>query len=220
MTIPFPPIDEAFFFFNDTAPTEIYTLSLHDALPIFHAARHRDVGEYQAYATLVRERSQGGRGAGDARDAEADRLQHFRREGRHLIIVLDQEHLACERPADTLHGGVALVVALGVTLGMDLAGRLCGAGQEQADSGALAGLALNVDMAAGLRDEAINLGEAEARSLADLLGREEGIKHARQEIGGNARSVVRDRKLDDISAQRTEGKSTPVARGDADHALA
>src|SRR2546427_3321088 len=29
-----------FFFFNDTATTEIYTLSLHDALPIYgHAAR-------------------------------------------------------------------------------------------------------------------------------------------------------------------------------------
>src|SRR5687767_15638009 len=27
------------FFFNDTATTEIYTLSLHDALPISHAAR-------------------------------------------------------------------------------------------------------------------------------------------------------------------------------------
>src|SRR3712207_7626205 len=27
-----------FFFFNDTATTEIYTLSLHDALPIFHVA--------------------------------------------------------------------------------------------------------------------------------------------------------------------------------------
>ena len=26
-----------FFFFNDTATTEIYTLSLHDALPIFSA---------------------------------------------------------------------------------------------------------------------------------------------------------------------------------------
>src|SRR5438067_12160419 len=25
----------SFFFFNDTAPTEIYTLSLHDALPIY-----------------------------------------------------------------------------------------------------------------------------------------------------------------------------------------
>src|SRR5579883_3554890 len=27
-----------FFFFNDTATTEIYTLSLHDALPIWHWA--------------------------------------------------------------------------------------------------------------------------------------------------------------------------------------
>src|SRR5256885_8844153 len=36
-----------FFFFNDTATTEIYTLSLHDALPIcphdvVHGRRHRD----------------------------------------------------------------------------------------------------------------------------------------------------------------------------------
>src|SRR2546425_13003452 len=29
----------AFFFFNDTATTEIYTLSLHDALPIFPRRR-------------------------------------------------------------------------------------------------------------------------------------------------------------------------------------
>src|SRR6267142_6780433 len=29
-----------FFFFNDTATTEIYTLSLHDALPIFTLQRH------------------------------------------------------------------------------------------------------------------------------------------------------------------------------------
>src|SRR6266853_4850512 len=28
-----------FFFFNDTATTEIYTLSLHDALPIFYPLR-------------------------------------------------------------------------------------------------------------------------------------------------------------------------------------
>src|SRR5256885_12308068 len=28
-----------FFFFNDTATTEIYTLSLHDALPIFHGVK-------------------------------------------------------------------------------------------------------------------------------------------------------------------------------------
>src|SRR3712207_8521247 len=31
-----------FFFFNDTATTEIYTLSLHDALPIFRQRRHAD----------------------------------------------------------------------------------------------------------------------------------------------------------------------------------
>src|SRR6476659_11227347 len=30
-----------FFFFNDTATTEIYTLSLHDALPICRGARSR-----------------------------------------------------------------------------------------------------------------------------------------------------------------------------------
>src|SRR2546422_9988562 len=29
------PLFSFFFFFNDTATTEIYTLSLHDALPIF-----------------------------------------------------------------------------------------------------------------------------------------------------------------------------------------
>src|SRR2546426_2266144 len=32
-----PPPRSFFFFFNDTATTEIYTLSLHDALPIFPA---------------------------------------------------------------------------------------------------------------------------------------------------------------------------------------
>src|SRR3712207_7487503 len=31
----------SFFFFNDTATTEIYTLSLHDALPIFREAAAR-----------------------------------------------------------------------------------------------------------------------------------------------------------------------------------
>src|SRR3989441_6903638 len=37
------PLTSFFFFFNDTATTEIYTLSLHDALPIsrHHRVRHR-----------------------------------------------------------------------------------------------------------------------------------------------------------------------------------
>src|SRR6266536_5660087 len=41
-----------FFFFNDTATTEIYTLSLHDALPIFSA---------QSAASAVAASSQEGR---------------------------------------------------------------------------------------------------------------------------------------------------------------
>src|SRR4030043_586629 len=39
-------IFSSFFFFNDTAPTEIYTLSLHDALPICFC--HAD-GPYPRY---------------------------------------------------------------------------------------------------------------------------------------------------------------------------
>src|SRR2546422_11518160 len=38
-----------FFFFNDTATTEIYTLSLHDALPISGTLQ----GDYAVKATLV-----------------------------------------------------------------------------------------------------------------------------------------------------------------------
>src|SRR2546430_11207629 len=34
-----------FFFFNDTATTEIYTLSLHDALPISHPQIRRNHGK-------------------------------------------------------------------------------------------------------------------------------------------------------------------------------
>src|SRR5471030_3484265 len=34
-------VSVVFFFFNDTATTEIYTLSLHDALPIFDRRRQR-----------------------------------------------------------------------------------------------------------------------------------------------------------------------------------
>src|SRR5256885_17230806 len=37
-----------FFFFNDTATTEIYTLSLHDALPIFRGRGKREEGRVTA----------------------------------------------------------------------------------------------------------------------------------------------------------------------------
>src|SRR2546427_13131169 len=39
-----------FFFFNDTATTEIYTLSLHDALPILHPHKHESGGAAYYYS--------------------------------------------------------------------------------------------------------------------------------------------------------------------------
>src|SRR3712207_7239937 len=39
-----------FFFFNDTATTEIYTLSLHDALPIWSRPSHRQMNASAAAA--------------------------------------------------------------------------------------------------------------------------------------------------------------------------
>src|SRR2546430_13171952 len=39
-------LSSLFFFFNDTATTEIYTLSLHDALPISHRGFHRAIGSF------------------------------------------------------------------------------------------------------------------------------------------------------------------------------
>src|SRR2546430_16046117 len=56
-----------FFFFNDTATTEIYTLSLHDALPIWIPGNHDDDG------TAVRlERGPQQIHARDGRDVEID----------------------------------------------------------------------------------------------------------------------------------------------------
>src|SRR2546422_7674785 len=63
----FSPLYCVFFFFNDTATTEIYTLSLHDALPISHTAAYdaailqyltRSTEELPPTLTLVLERRQ------------------------------------------------------------------------------------------------------------------------------------------------------------------
>ena len=42
-----------FFFFNDTATTEIYTLSLHDALPILSAAVRASMQELYTFSTHI-----------------------------------------------------------------------------------------------------------------------------------------------------------------------
>src|SRR5471030_3324163 len=71
-----------FFFFNDTATTEIYTLSLHDALPISRppaeaagrqAGPRRPLEWCRADRALRARRRARGRLRGDPPDARADR---------------------------------------------------------------------------------------------------------------------------------------------------
>src|SRR3712207_8641622 len=57
-----------FFFFNDTATTEIYTLSLHDALPIYDRAHRGGDAQQEAQRGLDR----------DVQRAEHDRQQQQR----------------------------------------------------------------------------------------------------------------------------------------------
>src|SRR2546422_3800815 len=52
MTSPF--IISYFFFFNDTATTEIYTLSLHDALPIYMAIHSITASNDSAAVGLIK----------------------------------------------------------------------------------------------------------------------------------------------------------------------
>src|SRR2546429_8841889 len=56
----FMPFFFFFFFFNDTATTEIYTLSLHDALPISGDGQHgRQPGRVARHAADLLERPVG-----------------------------------------------------------------------------------------------------------------------------------------------------------------
>src|SRR3712207_8482568 len=75
-----------FFFFNDTATTEIYTLSLHDALPIFHAARP---GRVQAGGG---DRLQGHRRRGPAVPRLARRAGGFERSQDRKSTRLNSSH--------------------------------------------------------------------------------------------------------------------------------
>src|SRR2546430_16323777 len=71
-----------FFFFNDTATTEIYTLSLHDALPISaralhgHRGRDRPDGADRGLRAATGGRGRGALAAG-GRHAGADRRQRL-----------------------------------------------------------------------------------------------------------------------------------------------
>src|SRR6266496_503584 len=98
-----------FFFFNDTATTEIYTLSLHDALPIpagpvtLHAVHHSQ--EELTILTTFRAHPLGAHQLPDLRPAGA-RAGRERRDadGRAHRLRVPGRAAARERPVDVRRG--------------------------------------------------------------------------------------------------------------------
>src|SRR2546425_4513633 len=77
-----------FFFFNDTATTEIYTLSLHDALPISKRMAERN----QLMGAL------GGQDAGGARNARSEEHTSELQSLAYLVcrLLLEKKKKTCD----------------------------------------------------------------------------------------------------------------------------
>src|SRR5688572_32767580 len=79
-----------FFFFMDTTTTEIYTLSLHDALPISSATRSRHPGRHRGDATLRARRPR----SLDPATTRGSRWRRARSE-EHTSELQSQSNLVC-----------------------------------------------------------------------------------------------------------------------------
>src|SRR5690348_18204984 len=80
-----------FFFFNDTATTEIYTLSLHDALPIFRASASLDVSEMRRFIDQARQRY----GCGEWVVCPTSEYLNRHRSEEHTSELQSPVHLVC-----------------------------------------------------------------------------------------------------------------------------
>src|SRR2546430_10764607 len=88
------------FFFNDTATTEIYTLSLHDALPIYRR-RGRPPADAECRAVSEAARRDGGAvspGGFRYRDRKSTRLNSSHSQISYAVFCLKKKKL---KPADT-----------------------------------------------------------------------------------------------------------------------
>src|SRR3712207_7897126 len=81
------------FFFNDTATTEIYTLSLHDALPIWgHPGRRVEPGHQRGQVRVLHAALPGGPVRGEH---ARHRQQHRRRSEEHTSELQSRQYLVC-----------------------------------------------------------------------------------------------------------------------------
>src|SRR2546430_12011211 len=76
----------SFFFFNDTATTEIYTLSLHDALPISRA------GSGRARPRRATRPTCGGRNRRSNLDRKSTRLNSSHSQISYAVFCLETKH--------------------------------------------------------------------------------------------------------------------------------
>src|SRR3712207_7886495 len=76
-----------FFFFNDTATTEIYTLSLHDALPIFPFIPGRSLASSTSPTPRFRGTNSGSERCGD--------IPKARRSEEHTSELQSRQYLVC-----------------------------------------------------------------------------------------------------------------------------
>src|SRR3712207_8139987 len=93
------------FFFNDTATTEIYTLSLHDALPIYEEpTAERRCADVLMLVRILRVHRAGGRrhlrrvsGRDDRRDGlrHAGALGQQHRSEEHMSELQSRQYLVC-----------------------------------------------------------------------------------------------------------------------------
>src|SRR2546427_5372328 len=86
-----PPSSSFFFFFNDTATTEIYTLSLHDALPISWPI---------PAAGTAGQRTDGTDGARHAGDRKSTRLNSSHSQISYAVFCLKKKK-KCEKLSST-----------------------------------------------------------------------------------------------------------------------
>src|SRR3712207_7115619 len=90
-----------FFFFNDTATTEIYTLSLHDALPILWTCPTGPSATGRPVATAAGDEPGAGgpagrgRGAGQAGRGTAARHRPGARSEEHTSELQSRQYLVC-----------------------------------------------------------------------------------------------------------------------------
>ena len=177
--------------------------------------RHHHIGEQQVDRQAILDQLHR---LDRAVDIVHDEAQFDKAGARHRadpVIVLDHQHgeVLGRREA---HGGLGA--------GLFLSGQLGRARQIELHRRALALFGIQVEVPARLLEETIDLAEAEAGALADILGGEEGIERTRLHLGRHADPGIADRDTD-IIARRKVFLLTGIGRverdiGRLDHQLA